>query len=943
MRQIASRYVADCVAICGRLRRDMWQIASRYASDYVAICGKWHVFFRLSVFVYIYKCTRVKKNAYLCSRKPLTPIIRIMKRLITLMAAILLSEVSLLAMPAWKGMLKKKQSDGTVVAYYLQGDEWGHRTTTTDGLLLQEDELGDLRYMSFAQTGKKRAAQATEPPLAHNVGERTVEEKAYIEMNLDWLKASEMQPASYPERSRGPRRASKASDFQIGTFPTKGDAHGLIILAAFSDLDFKLSRDFHQRMMNEEGFSDYAGVAPEELGYTGSARDYFISQSNGLFQPTFDVVGPVKLNNSYSYYGRNGGFYNQDVNAEKMIVDACNMAHDELGVDFSQYDYDDDGKVDMVYVIYAGFGENAGGGASTVWPKKYNLTQAGYEVRLNGKLVDVFACSAELFGNEGEQTASIAQFCHEFGHVLGFADHYNTYDSRQYNLGSYDLMDYGAYNNDSRTPPAYNAFERMTVGWLTPEELDDVDEGVTLQNLNESNRAFRLSTQRNPNEFYLLENRQQQGWDEFIPGSGLMITHVDFDMSTWNSNEANYEENHKRFYLVCADDEPGYDILLEKESEKNDLFPYGVNDLFIDDSSPAAFTYTGEKLDKWVTNIKNEDGVVSFDFMQNHLKAPSFLTERDVTDEGFTAVWTNNDDRAETYNLRLTHKLREQDLKMPVREGFKGLPNGTKEQPGSVDYGQQLDEVMSVKGWTGEQIYSAGMMAMMGKAGIDGWLKSPSMNFATYDRDFAVLLKVSSATGKQPVLTVEANGLQAKHRLSSTPRMYLYPFSGVGLTNIDITIAVQKERAFIDSLIIIRGADAATYYPNAKVVNPSGEVASTEDGPFEQQYISAEQWTFNDIEDTEYALTDLQEGECYDWEVQALGHGMNSRWSDVHSLIVSSDYLPTSITQLPSPTTHHPSPNTAIYNIKGMRVSDLSQPGIYIMKTNGQTRKTIVN
>ena len=865
------------------------------------------------------------------------------------MAAFLFASSSLMAMPAWKGKLKKQQSDGTTVTYLLKGDEWGHQVLTTDGLLLQEDEQGNLRYWNLSQPlGKKgvEKAQAQTAPLAHDPAMRTAEERAFIETNLSELKASEIAYSAPSGRSEGasraPRRAAKASDFQIGTFPTKGDAHALIILTEFSDLHFVLSQDYHQRMMNEEGFADYADIDPELMGYTGSARDYFISQSGGLFSPTFDVVGPVRLNNTFSYYGRNGGVYNQDINAEKMIVDACQKAHDEKGVDFSQYDYDGDGKVDMVYIIFAGFGENAGGGASTVWPKKWNLTAAGYDLRLDGKVVDVFACSSELFGNEGEQTASIAQFCHEFGHVLGFADHYNPYDSQQYNLGAYDLMDYGGYNNDSRTPPSYNAFERMTVGWLTPEELNDVEDEVTLENLNVSNRSFRLSTVRNPNEFYLLENRQQEGWDEFIPGSGLMITHVEFDMNIWNGNTANEDPDHQRFYLVCADNEPGYDILLEKESEKYDLFPYKKNNKFTDNSTPAAQPYTRETLDKWLTNIACRNGVVTFDFMQNHLKAPSFLTERNVTDEGFIAVWTNNDDRAETYNLRLTHKLRIQDLKTPVREGFKGLPNGTKDEPGSVDYGQMLDDVMSVKGWTGENIYSAGMMAMVGKAGIDGWLKSPMMNFQTYDRDFAVLLKVSSASGKQPVLTVTANGLQAKHRLTSAARMYLYPFTGAGLTSMDITISVAKERAFIDSLIIVRGADAAAMFPDAKVVTPTGEVASTEDEPFEQEYISAEQWTFNDIAGTEYELTELVKNECYEWEVQALGNGMNSRWSDVHSIIVSKDFIPTAIEDDFERISTNNGYADNIYNIKGTRVRDLSRPGIYIMKTNGLTKKIIV-
>ena len=895
--------------------------------------------------------------SYLCSRKhfsyPRTPLpskkkiyhlnINIMKRIYTIAAALLLATASLTAMPAWKGKLQKKQSDGSVVTYLLRGDEWGHYLLSTDGLLLEEDEQGCLRY------------KAADAPIAHNPGMRTAEESRYVEKQRSNLTPSKSFLAPSHPRTTAPSknapRKAKASDYQIGSFPTKGDAHGLIILADFSDLKMTFTQEYHQRMMNEEGFSDYD--VEGDIGFTGSARDYFIAQSKGQFQPTFDVVGPVPLSRNYAYYGRNDGIYNQDQNAEAMIVEACKLADSQFDIDFSQYDYDHDGYVDMVYVIFAGYGENAGGGANTVWPKKWNLSNAGYNLKIDDCTIDVFACSSELFGNTGTQTASIAQFCHEFGHVLGFADHYSTVDSHQYNLGAYDLMDYGAYNNDSRTPPSYNAFERMSVGWMEPEELSEVADGLQLENILKSNNAYRVSTTRNPQEFYLLENRQQTEWDEFLPGSGLMITHVDFDMQTWNSNVANNDPKHQRFYLVCADNEPGYDVLLEKYSERYDLFPYDGNDAFTDESTPQAKPYTGEKLDKWITNITNTDGLVSFDFMNNHLKAPTLLNVSDMGDSHFTAFWTNNDNRTESYNIRLTHLMREQDIMTAVDEGFDLMTAGSNNNGDTNDIAAQLDLYMTSKGWTGENIFQAGGTMQIGKTGTDGTLTSPKLNLSTYNRDFALLLKVNSMQGKQPALTVTANGLQAKHRLTSTPRMYLYQFNGAGLTATDITISVNKERAFIDSLIIIRGADAAALYPNAKVVDVTGEVASTVDEPFEQQYIPAEQWTMENINDCRYVVTDLTEGECYKWEVQAVAEEMSSRYSDACQIVVSPDYIPTAIDDIATHDlfgrTYNPTASSTpqqgyatIYNIKGTRASDLRQPGVYIVKNARGTHKVII-
>ena len=150
-----------------------------------------------------------------------------------------------------------------------------------------------------------------------------------------------------------------------------------------------------------------------------------------------------------------------------------------------------------------------------------------------------------------------------------------------------------------------------------------------------------------------------------------------------------------------------------------------------------------------------------------------------------------------------------------------------------------------------------------------------------------------------------------------------------------------KERAFIDSLIIIRGTTASSLYPDAKVVEVTGQVASTADEPFEQLYIPAAQTTVEGIEGCSHTVAGLAEGECYEWEVQAVGQGMTSQWSDGRRLVVSSDYAATG---LPAFDAHPSAPTgrTAIYNIKGTRVRDMSQPGVYIVRGDGTARKVVV-
>jgi M6 family metalloprotease-like protein len=192
---------------------------------------------------------------------------------------------------------------------------------------------------------------------------------------------------------------------------------------------------------------------------SGSARQYFHDTSWGQYNPQFDVVGPYTLSQSYAYYGKNN-----DANVGEMIRDACKMA-DEDGVDFTQYDNDNDGKVDFVYVLYAGYGEADGGPANTVWPHNYDLRYTGVTCNVDGKTVRNYACSNEI-SYYSKLYNGIGTFCHEFSHVLGLPDLYETNQTPKglHTLLDWDILDYGPYNNDGNTPPAYSAYERFYMG-----------------------------------------------------------------------------------------------------------------------------------------------------------------------------------------------------------------------------------------------------------------------------------------------------------------------------------------------------------------------------------------------------------------------------------------------------------------------------------------------
>ncbi|MBQ3630974.1 MAG: M6 family metalloprotease domain-containing protein [Prevotella sp.] len=764
-----------------------------------------------------------------------------MRRARLLMAALLLALAAqtVNAVPAWRGPIKAKQPDGSVITFYMTGDEFGHQCFALDGTTLVQDSLGFYR-------------------------------KAPANRQLS--------PANSQLSNKGRLKAPKTTRFQVDGFPTTGEIRCLVILAEFNNLPFTFDYDFHNRMLNETGFSDD--------GATGCAAEYFTEQSMQTFFPKFDVIGPVKLTKNYAYYGENDVFTNSDTGTGLMIMEACQLAKSQHGVNFADYDNNNDGQVDMVYVIYAGYGESWGAGSNYLWPKKWQLAAENLKLEIDNKTIDVYACSSEFYGNPsweeengGHHSAGIGTVCHEFGHVLGFADHYSTAET-VYRLGSYDIMDYGPYNNLGHTPPAYNAFERVTLGWMTPDTLRmDPLTNVELEHIATSNKAYVLTTS-NPNECYFLEARQQEGWDRYLPSSGMMITHLDFQTVSWTMNMANTDPDHQRFYLVCADNDPVYDFQTGRDSERGDLYPSVLtgNKAFTDESHPAAWTYTGEVLDKWITNIRNSDGIVLFDYRNNHLEIPVNLHVRDINNEGFTAEWEPVD-RAERYELNLYQLMHESDRPLAVNEGFWRMEAGSVSSPDGTNIADKLDDYMTQPGWTGELVYQAGGLCKIGSAGASGKLISPKLNLASQGQtDFTVVVKVQSVQGKTPVLSISCNGEQARTRLSSANREYYATFHG-GLTETTIEIESVKERAFLDTLVVIRGTNVTDYFPSAKEISVTGDIASTESPEVSDPLIPCD--TINvETTDTQYLFTGLLPATNYCFEVRAMNNDMGSAFCD---------------------------------------------------------------
>ena len=344
---------------------------------------------------------------------------------------------------------------------------------------------------------------------------------------------------------------------------------GLLILVNYTDITF---RDIN----NQQAFDSLANSENYNYnGATGSCQAYFKAQSNGQYAPEFDVVGPFTLPNTSAYYAANDAVGN-DRYVVDFVVEACRAA-DKSGVDFSQYDNDNDGVVDFVYIIYAGYAESEGAPDSTMWPHNWDLVSALYYGYTNmkdeyyansatnyklpsfdGKQVNAYACSNEL-RKANNARAGIGTICHEFSHVLGLPDYYLTTENPTTNQrltpGAWSLMGYGNYLNDGNTPPNYSVYDKYFLGWVTPEVLSKTQEltipadgesyfMLTRNEQHVAEGAYRTDT------VYYLENRQLQGWDTYLPGHGMLIWQVIFDEKDWFNNCPN--DYVPRYRLISA-------------------------------------------------------------------------------------------------------------------------------------------------------------------------------------------------------------------------------------------------------------------------------------------------------------------------------------------------------------------------------------------------------
>ena len=515
---------------------------------------------------------------------------------IFLTLALTVMALTVSAIPAKPGIIRTLTlSDGTTVKAQLIGDEHGHYWLTQDGRAYQQQE-GTAYFSEVSLSSVTTKAQARR---SQSNARRT--------------------------KRLAPRRVG-----EVGAIT--GKKKGIIILVNFSDVSFQKANDnaLFQRIANEKNFS-YGD-------FKGSMYDYFYAQSEGQFELTFDVVGPVKVSQTQSYYGANDSQGNDKYPA-KMVIEALKLVDDD--VNFADYDWDGDGEVDQVYVVYAGKGEADGGASTTIWPHEWELSSAASygdgsgAQTLDGVKIDTYACGGELNGQTGS-IAGIGTMCHEFSHCLGYPDFYDTDYSGGQGMFEWDLMDSGSYNGDGYQPAGYTSYERWVAGWKEPIELTTTTQVSNLKSLQEGGSAYIVYNQGNTNEYFLLENRQQTGWDAGIPGEGLLILHVDYDANIWASNTPNDDPSRQRMTWIAADNKYQYTTYqgskyYTTEGAANDPFPYGSVNAFSKTTTPAAKFYNKNTdgsyyLESSIEQItQNADGTVSFRFKAaSNVATPTF-------------------------------------------------------------------------------------------------------------------------------------------------------------------------------------------------------------------------------------------------------------------------------------------------------------------------------
>lgn len=552
-----------------------------------------------------------------------------LKRTIFVLAASLMGLTTLQAVPAYPKPYKVVLPDGSTITVVVHGDEYSHFTTTTDGYSIIKGKDGFYNYARLLN-GKLVATNVK----AVDVDKRDNADIAFLKKIKKFLAPTPKPSLQKMKRKMMQMNVNKNLMSRGGAGNKK--FRGLLILVDFNDRRFSRDEENTKRyfnaIMNEPSLTNYNDPVQGTMVFTGSVRDYFSDNSYGQFNPEFDVVGPIHIDESQYFIN---GVDSTFVLMEKVLGEA------DKQVDFSKYDSDNDGIVDMFYIVYAGYSANySGNDQRLVWPHAGDFNDDSGDpseetdpLILDGKKIGRFACSAEINGYENEkknELDGIGVIVHEFSHVLGFQDHYDTSSSNMEDPNTWDVMAGGNYSDDyNRTPIGWNSYERYSAGFLQPKDISNYeDETVSMQSLETAKDACMIRSLQKDITFF-LENRQPDKWDKNLLGHGMLVWYVDStDTRYWDYNVVN-ASIRPCFRLVRAGGTQGNSLVGVIDTDF-DPFPgtHGVTSLTNETSPSDLVSYDGYPCPAILDNITESNGLIGI-----HVTQDSLAEERPITYE----------------------------------------------------------------------------------------------------------------------------------------------------------------------------------------------------------------------------------------------------------------------------------------------------------------------
>ncbi len=469
-------------------------------------------------------------------------------------------------------LIELSQPDGTRFVAQVRGDEF---------YSWLEDRLGypivrvvpakEYRYAIIDSAGALQPSEF----LVGKVDPRLQSLRPHLVLDAGIIRAKRERTFFRTPFSRLPQ-AKRATGI------TSGQLNNLVLLVNFSNTSPTHLPQAIDDLFNTIGYT--AG------GAKGSVKDYFNEVSYNQLSLNSTIVDWINLPQTNAYYAGDDDFNDEGdgsfglnelkypFNAQRLVEDALDAA--DPFVDFSQFDQDGDGWIDAISICHQGPGSEITYDINHVWSHFGYITSTR---TYDGVQIYYYHLEPELY-DDGGGLVHIGVICHELSHFLGLPDLYD-YNFDSYGIGMWGLMGYGNWNDVGRLPAHLCAWSKAQLGWLTPTLMNWSRPDRVLTSVEASPLVYKISAGMPLQQYFLLENRQLIGFDEELPGSGLLIWHID-DSQPNNDNEDRM--------MVALEQADGLRDIERSQNygDVNDPFPGGtLNRFFREDTVPGSNPY----------------------------------------------------------------------------------------------------------------------------------------------------------------------------------------------------------------------------------------------------------------------------------------------------------------------------------------------------------------